>query len=375
MPNTGSLADLGQRLSLSGAELDWLRTSGVRSADGMHNLLTADVTGSDVPPPILDVGRRRGVVAALAPLLSDAYRKGLARRIKCPRGAAVPSAAALTTAREVIPPEQIRAGLQGLPAIDLVEGRYANWPILHDQGDRQACVAFAVTACLELLRAGQGTSFVPLSPQYLYWHMRTSAWPQPQPPGWEDGATKLTYAKQVLATRGFCSWQACPYITDLPPLQSLEGPEPSDVAKAEGQANLVTHGRYRPQQVPGIAREVYDLLGQGRPVAIAVPVYARTGGSSVTNWSSGITSGEVLDPYPDSYREFAGGHAVCVVAFQPDPAERGGGWFIFRNSVGLNWAYGLPGDDPPQVPERGYGALSATYVEGYCWELFSPTLA
>ena len=30
-----------------------------------------------------------------------------------------------------------------------------------------------------------------------------------------------------------------------------------------------------------------------------------------------------------------------------------------------------PGGDPPRVPARGYGAISATYVEGFCWEYLS----
>jgi hypothetical protein len=145
---------------------------------------------------------------------------------------------------------------------------------------------------------------------------------------------------------------------------------PSATAKMEGAANLVAHADYQPEQRPGTARRVYDHLAQGRPVAIAVPVYSQADGSSVTNWSSGITSGEVIDPY--SNRVLAGGHAVCVVAFQPDPTESGGGWFIFRNSVGLNWASGnQPTGDPPRVPAHGYGAISATYVEGFCWEFLS----
>jgi hypothetical protein len=62
-------------------------------------------------------------------------------------------------------------------------------------------------------------------------------------------------------------------------------------------------------------------------------------------------------------------------SFQPDASEPGGGWFIFRNSVGLNWASGIsPSVEPPHVPARGYGAISATYVEGHCWEYFSPIL-
>lgn len=306
---------------------------------------------------------------------SLASGNALAYICRHPRGAAAPSVAALSSARDLRSPADVRAKLQGLKAVDLVKGRYGKWPILHDQGDRQTCIAFAVTACLELLRAGQSGAFASLSPQFVYWHMRTGKWPPPLPPGWEDGATKLSHAQQVLATYGFCSWQACPSDSSLPPGASLEGPEPSAAAKAEGAAHLVPNGVYQPEQVPGIARQVYDQLAQDRPVAIAIPVYSPADGSGLTNWNVGMSSGEVVDPYKDEFRVFNSGHAVCVVGFQPDPLEPGGGWFIFRNSIGLNWASGLwDGDDAPRIPGRGYGAISATYVEGYCWEFFSPIL-
>lgn len=366
MASTVSLADLGQRLALSAAELNFMRSTGVRTADGAHNLLTASLTGSDARFPVMDVGRRRTVAEALTPLLSHAYNRALVQGVECPRGAAAPSAKALSSALNLQTSTQAQAKLQGLPAIDLVGDRYVNWQI-QDQGDRQACVAFAVASCLELLRATQGTTFVPLSPQFLYWHIRTTAWPPPPPPGWDEGATKLGYAQQILATKGICRWDTCPYDTNLHLGEGIEGPKPSDTASAEGAANLVITADYQAQQKPGTAKRVYDHLRRSRPVAIAVPVYAQSNESSVTNWSSGITSGEVLDPYRDGI--FVGGHAVCVVAFQPDPS---GGWFIFRNSVGGNWASGFqPDGDPPRVPAPGYGAISAAYVEGYCWEYLS----
>ena len=66
------------------------------------------------------------------------------------------------------------------------------------------------------------------------------------------------------------------------------------------------------------------------------------------------------------------GHAVAVVGFEPSSSEPTGGWFIFRNSMGLNFGRIRDGDAVPQVPADGFGAISATYVENYCWELLSP---
>jgi hypothetical protein len=71
------------------------------------------------------------------------------------------------------------------------------------------------------------------------------------------------------------------------------------------------------------------------------------------------------------------GHAVCIVGFQPDPDEALGGWFIFRNSLGQRWSKYAPvqGDVTlPVVPEQGFGALSATHLEQYVYEIFAPSL-
>ena len=375
MPGRVSLSDLGRKLSLSADEVACLRAAGVRTADAAHNLLTASLTTPGEPLRGMDAARRHALTDALQPLISDPYAKALAApAASSPTGAAAASAASVAQALQRRTPAQLQGHLQGRPDIDLVQERYDEWPVLHAQGRRQACVAFAVAACLELQRAGPGADFVPLSPQYLYWWMRTTPWASDPPPGWSEGATRLDHARQVLQADGFCRWEACPYDKQLAPGAPLEGPEPSLDAKAEGASQRVAHGTYVGHNTPGLARQLYDELAQGRPVAIALPVFAQAG-TQVTNWSSGVTSGEITDPYIDNYTSFAGGHAVCVVAFQADAAEPSGGWFIFRNSVGGNWAHGITfGGDPPHVPARGFGALSASHVEGYCWELFSPVL-
>ena len=182
MPNTVSLADVGQQLKLSPDELNYMRSASVRTADGAHNLLAASLTGADAQLPTMDVARRRAVAEALKPLLSDDYKEAIAKNVGRGRGAAAPSAKALSNALLKASP-QAHATVQGLVEQDLVKGRHANWGV-RDQGDRQTCVAFAVASCLELLRAGQGTTFTPLSPQFLYWTYqyplaaaaRTTAW-------------------------------------------------------------------------------------------------------------------------------------------------------------------------------------------------------
>jgi len=73
-------------------------------------------------------------------------------------------------------------------------------------------------------------------------------------------------------------------------------------------------------------------------------------------------------------------HAVCILGFQPAPEEALGGWFIFRNSLGLRFAENAPdaarrrADGTPRtpfVPDNGY-ALSASHLEAHLWEILAP---
>jgi hypothetical protein len=272
-------------------------------------------------------------------------------------------------------------------AIDLVgAARYAHW-LTRIQGHRQTCIAFAVSACLELLHARGRNDFIPLSPQFLYWHMRMRGQAGNAPPGWALGATKLSHARDVLAERGICSWSTCPYPDRLLPGEAFEGPSPDEHATTEAAQNYIDNSFYfepdPDNRESGVARMIYKQLAEGWPVAIAIPVFYSSADRLETNWDNPTTtnSGQIVDPVdgwslrgPDS--PGAPGHAVCIVGFQPDPGEATGGWFIFRNSRGLNWAAHVASDDvKPRVPARGYGAISATYLEQHCWEILSPRLS
>jgi hypothetical protein len=272
--------------------------------------------------------------------------------------------------------------------------RYVDWPA-RIQGQRQTCIAFAAAACVELLRAGDGQPFEALSPQFLYWHMRDLGQRLgDSPPGWKEGATKLGHAKQVLQDIGICRWVDCPYPDRLDDQDLKEGEEP-DLKGPKPEENLVTRRISRdsyyedwsnPNNHKPVARTVYDALKQNGPVAIALPVFYSASDPLETNWDNPVTtnSGVVIDPIegewvphdPARPEHSAPGHAVCVVGFQPDADELSGGWFIFRNSRGINWAGHRDGEgpEPPIVPARGYGAISATYVDRYCWEMLSPVL-
>ena len=93
--------------------------------------------------------------------------------------------------------------------------------------------------------------------------------------------------------------------------------------------------------------------------------------SGVTNWETedAWRYGDIVDP-PKGALSARYGHAVCIVGFEPDPDEEHGGYFIFRNSWGDDWAFDLPAPGY-FAPQKGYGQISASYVEKYLWELLA----
>src|SRR5262249_22984837 len=146
--------------------------------------------------------------------------------------------------------------------------------------------------------------FDPLSPQFLYWHMRTYGPFGDVPPGWENGATKLGHARKVLVDRGICSWSVCPYMDQLSPDEPLEGTAPDEAAtRAAVESRIAANSFYidfpePDHRSPGVARMIYDQLQKKQPVAIAIPVFYSTADPLETNWDNPATtsSGEVFDP-------------------------------------------------------------------------------
>ncbi|MEM7254698.1 MAG: C1 family peptidase [Pseudomonadota bacterium] len=281
--------------------------------------------------------------------------------------------------------------LAGEPTVDLGKDFVGSWPA-EFQGKRNTCVAFAVKSCLELQIARKSESNPKLlSAQFLYYHMRKSD-PDQTPPGWCTGATKLGYARSVLAENGICVEADRTYDLDA------EGDGPAPSPQAEAAAVKYPEGCYadypsvdkRPTR--GVARQVYDQLNtHQRPVAIALLMFKTNGGQ--TNWTfddptmtqdpwdSGIVRGpgepKAVNIVGETVYESleALGHAVCVIGFQQDPEEATGGWFIFRNSWGMDFANRFQSMGAvPRVPAAGFGAISATYVDNYCWEWFSPSV-
>ncbi len=234
-----------------------------------------------------------------------------------------------------------------------------------DQGQRGTCVAHAVVACVEWRLPLQS-----LSEQFKYWAAKTHG-DDPFP---EKEGTWLRCAKNSLASHGVCKDSYWPYN----PIPSPGNPTQADSANPSQTAlqdatgrrlTTVSYGDPSPQN-SGKALLLAQELQNG-PVAVGLPVF-RDSLSRVSNWSwsGALDYGHVLDPTTFSF--VTAGHAVCVCEYIPSTVAPGGGWFVFKNSWGVNtWSSGGAVAPPAGHPswKPGYGYLSAAYVDEYLLEL------
>ena len=327
----------------------------VRSSDDLDSLVRAF-------PSIGDVGIQVSRLSSIAAMqVTPAYRSMTSATGGAPPpfgfGARPPPFVSTPpgTIVGVAPPRAAAPPPTG-PNLDI---RLTNWPV-KDQGSRGTCVAFGASACAEHL-IGMNRAPNALSEQFLYWSIKN----QSNDPSPADDGTWLEYARDMLVAHGICKDAFCSYIPT--PQKPVGGVQPGSAAVADAllrKHSAPTHVR----KPSGAAAQILNLLGNGRPVAVSVPIFrdpALPGGP--TNWETGVgvAYGRILNPPPKSVVD--GGHCVCVTGFVPDAGEPNGGYFVIRNSWGTRWAHSVP-TSSYRSPERGYGEISATYIETYCWE-------
>jgi hypothetical protein len=248
-------------------------------------------------------------------------------------------------------------------AIDL---RRSPWPV-RNQNPRGTCVAFGATACAEHF-ISHGGAIPNLSEQFLYWAIKTNT---ADPQKAIDG-TWLQFARDALASDGICGESDWRYVNALVnPVSGATAAAPTAQARTNASANRLTAGTY--VRSPGGAAALALRLMQNnrRPLGISLPVFADPSNrSGPTNWTTAVgwSYGRVLNPPPTSI--VVGGHCVCLTGFIPSPDEPAGGHFIIRNSWDVAWGSANPSPGSGLAPEPGYGDVSATYVDTYCWELF-----
>ena len=367
------------RLGLTDEEVGFLHAGGIRSYDEFHAVLAASPSLDTVAPRIRRAALL-GLMLTRQDCLSTAYRTFL----DTPRPMiAVTDGANLVTADEAAAPRPVPdwpAPADGRalgtmpppwPNLALSDRHRPLWPP-RDQLGQGTCIGFAAGGAMERAWMAPGARAPALlSAIYLYNRSRAHLPPGRQPVGAANGASRLEGVKFGLPVDGVCPEPDWPDGT--PPHQP---PSAAAMAKAV-RTDRLAYWDLSPKRVirpAGVARVVFDLLAAGVPVAAAAPLFrdpAAAPGQDNWNYDYAAFSGKVADPQP-GWQRLDLGHAVAVLAFQADATEPSGGWFIFRNSRGIGWATNpdIAGIGP-LVPERGYGAMSATYMETHVWELLA----
>ena len=275
---------------------------------------------------LLDVGRARLLVKhARGVLLTPAQQ----------RTAATAPATLLAATRRAAPAR---------PGVSLVK----QLPAVRDQKSRGTCVAFASVAFLDFhLSAEAGAKVARHAEQFVYWGCKVS-----------DGipdreGTYVHTAREVLKKRGACLHQTWKYNPLPVPNNESQAPPP---AGAEDEAKQAT---WKPAKSvaakdPGAIRGVLD---ERRPVVLSVLTFP--------SWDFQVTAetGEIAMPFPGEQHD--GGHAICIVGYEPNATVPGGGAFILRNSWGASWA------NPHGRFGAGYGTLYVDYVTKYGLEAFA----
>lgn len=234
-----------------------------------------------------------------------------------------------------------------------------------DQGKRGTCVAFSVAGMYQLMRRRVKVPPVQLSPQYLYYRTRADD----NFPVDQDG-TSFAAALLVLRKEGCCLEQALNYKPrhDLRQAYSVRGHNPAR-AETELRSLAKFHRITRHRVVPRTAAAVKAELAGGRPVGVGLAVYQLAWYNALAR-SRGEIAMPLVDPtgpQPRILDTYLGGHAVILVGYrdnsilEEESHRPGGGYFLFRNSWGEDWATG--NDYAP-----GYGYLPYAYLERFCLE-------
>lgn len=259
------------------------------------------------------------------------------------------------------------------------------------QGERGTCVPEAAAACAEYELYRNCLPVVELSAQFIHYKIKKMQLRH----NFYSDRDWLYEAASVLSRDGVSADADHPYDPSLP--ANLIGPAPSDEAtrkaeelrfnttvldfvRADGRARGDSSGDGRPEKTSPVDWIVGQLCNR-KSVAMTIPVQNMPPGSDgPDNWTTRVARmvGVVADPrlpWCPAPKHFppAEGHAVCIVGFVPD-GNKPPGWFIFRNSWGIDWASEVPSAQPfaiKDLPGRGYGAISAGYVDRFCSELMT----
>jgi hypothetical protein len=222
---------------------------------------------------------------------------------------------------------------------------------IRDQGNRGTCTVFATTFLIEYQKAGM--TGVPgghiLSEEYLNWAGNKATSEN------SDGGF-FTKFMAGFAAYGISSAKAMPYQATYDPTQP-DAPSATTIASAQAMF---------PTKYPFTVLKVWDdtkgmtsaelqtalaTLRSGRPVA--------TGIWWLSTFATVTVHGvPLLKDYPRSANVGSNppmfdGHTIDLVGFRQSSKFPGGGYFIFRNSMGKSFG------------DKGYGFVSFQYLRTY----------
>lgn len=278
----------------------------------------------------------------------------------------------------------------GLTEIRLEAGVSAQWPP-RDQYGRDTCVAFATLAAVELHRALQD-DMPPdrLSEEFLHHRMTTAhALPEAEAAHLPEGSVLLRQALRALEDDGVVRSKHAPYKPRAASFSGISKPAMAELLCMAEKIGCRAYGTigspasFDPARIDPIrpgqqtAQKILDFLRQGLPVVVGVPMFLHPSG--LTNWVLPATmrSGVVLCPDDANAPRLKGprldGHVVCITGFMPASSDPLGGWFVFRNNWGLEFGTHAAIAAAGQTAGlRGFGLISATHVNSYCWEYLVP---
>jgi len=225
----------------------------------------------------------------------------------------------------------------------------AHLPPPGNQGVRNSCVAFTLAALFQA-RSGDPTD---LSEQFLYWACKERDGIR------GDVGTDPLVGVRVLQDLGICTEATWPYRPA--PSDPIRPGHERPPAQAFDEARLRRVTAFRKLPAKGVL-QIKEALAQGYPVLIGLYIWEHWNGS----WQ-GRALGRVRFPLPGEARR--GGHAMALLGYRDDAEAPGGGYFIARNSWGLDWgAENLDGPGYAHVPYRliadsGLAAIAIEAVE------------
>lgn len=269
------------------------------------------------------------------------------------------------------------------------------WPV-RDQNARGTCNAFAMVAAEELARHRKRPHkpMKMLSEEHFYAAIRKipqdrsilHITEQDVAANVQTGATYLLQVKDALVQFGLCTADLLPYQPDAAPnsyVDPLTKAVRKDAAKRRLKKRKIVHNIMDSSRSAGPPHDITWLQPRKRRVSSqfikklrkGVPVVAAFAIVSDGSWLGYQAEdlGQITYNVPLDMTKAgpAFGHTVCIVGFQPPASgdHKSGGWFLFRNSWGTDFAKHYK-DDPfyPRASARGYGYIRAVDVDTYCWE-------